>query len=150
MSDLSLETLTDKVSSLTEKPSSARDEGSNLCEDLNEVTALALQMKDDAGKSLSNMSREVQKTYEDMVDAVYLKFQADLAEEWNKMKAHLQVESALLAKSTRGYLLRRSSSLQNSLEKSPALFSSLVAKALGFGSRSCKSSSAGAKKTRRP
>lgn len=42
---------------------------------------------------MSNESTEIQKTYEDMVDAVKLKIQADRVDGRKKMETHFQTES---------------------------------------------------------
>lgn len=71
---------TNKVSSLTEEMLSARVERANLKLDLDEMTVLVQRMKGDAGKSMCDLSAEAQKTFEDMVWAIMLKFQADLVD----------------------------------------------------------------------
>lgn len=73
-------TLTDKVTSVTEELSSVNVERANFRVDLDEITELEQWMKDDVGKSLSSASTEVQRRYENIVEAVNMKIQADLVD----------------------------------------------------------------------
>lgn len=61
------------------------------------------------------MSTEVQKTYEDMVDAVKLKSQKELVNGRKKMANHFKNEPARLAVSAGNDLFRRSSDVQKAL-----------------------------------
>lgn len=56
----------------------------NLRSDVDAVTALVLRRKDEVGKLLSNVSTEVRKAYEDVVDAAKLKIQDGLVLGWEK------------------------------------------------------------------
>lgn len=73
--------LKDKVCFQREELSSVRVESANLWADLDAMTALVQRMKDDIGKSLSKLSTELLKTYEDMVEMVKMKIQPDLVGE---------------------------------------------------------------------
>lgn len=134
---------------MTEELSSVRVERANLRADLDEMTTIVQRMKENVRKPLSTVSREVQKTYDDMVDAVSRKIQEDLVDRCKSMETHFQDDSARLAVSAGEELLQRSSDVQRSLGKSPALFSSRVTKPLDVGSSS-KSPSASVKKTKKP
>lgn len=72
--------LVDKVVSLTEELSSIRVEQSNFNVNLDEMVALVKRVKDDVGKLLCNASTKIQKIYQDKVDAVERKIQADLVD----------------------------------------------------------------------
>lgn len=118
MLDSQHKALTDKVASLTEELSSICVEWANLRSDLSEMTVLVQGLEEDVGRSLSGVSMVVQVTYENMVDAVIIEIQKNLADEWKKTETHFQVETARIAVIAGGGLLRRSSDVQWSLRKS--------------------------------
>lgn len=62
------------VSFLTEELSYVRLECESLSVDVDEMTPLVQRMEEDIGKSLFNVSTEVQKTYDDMAEAVKRRF----------------------------------------------------------------------------
>lgn len=107
-------------------------------------------MKNDVGKSLSNVSTEVQKTHGDIVEAFKQKIQEDLVDGWKKIESHFQFESARLAVNNGEELLRRSPDVQSSVGKSSPLFSSRVTKALEVGNSSRKRSTVVARKAKKP
>lgn len=144
--DSQYKALTDKVASLMEELTSIRLERDNLSSNLMEMAVLDQGHNDDVGKSLSSVSTEVLNTSVDMIAAVTLKIQADLVNEWKKMRTHFGVASACLALSSGDELLRRSFDAQRSLGKSSALFSSHVGRALDVGRIANKSASVGTKK----
>lgn len=80
-------------------------------------------MKENVGKSLSNESTEVQKTYEDIDEAVRQTIHEDLVDGRKRKKPHFQVDYARSAVSAGDTLLRRSLGVQSSIGKSLALFS---------------------------
>lgn len=71
------------------------------------MTALIQPLKDSFGRSLCNIFRNVQKIYEDIVNDVKLKIQADLIDRWENMETPVQAKSALLAASAGDELIRR-------------------------------------------
>lgn len=91
MSDSHQKTLLDKSSPSTEKLSSVAVEHASPCADLDVMIAPVQQMKDSVDKSLADVCMEVQKKYNDIVEAVKHLIQADLVNGWIKMKTHFQV-----------------------------------------------------------
>lgn len=83
---------TDKVASVTEGLSSISVECVNFKVDLDEMTWLVQRLKEDDGKSLYNVSAEFQKPYEDKVDALKLKMEAEFVNWWKEMETHFQVK----------------------------------------------------------
>lgn len=59
---------------MKEELSSIREDCNNLRADLNEMTLLVTQMKENVEKSLSTLSTEVQNTYDYMIAAGKRKF----------------------------------------------------------------------------
>lgn len=55
-------------------------ECANLRADLDQMTALVHQMKRDVGKSIFNLSTEMQKTYDNVVQAVKRKIEENLVD----------------------------------------------------------------------
>lgn len=96
-------------------------------------------------KSLSAVSTEVQKTYDDMIDVDRRKSQEDLVDRWKKMKTYSKVDSVCLAVSAGDLFLQLSSDRRSILEKSSALLISYAKKESDMSSSS-KSPSAGASK----
>lgn len=144
MSGSQEKTLTDKVSSLTEELSSIRVKRANLKSDLNEMTALVQQMKNDVERSICNGSTEAKESYENMAKANKLKIEADLVDWWKEIETRFQVESTCLAVGDEEKLLHQYSDVQNSLVKISTLFRSRVTKALDVGSSCSESSAIGA------
>lgn len=110
--------LTERFSSLTEDLSSVRVERLNLRADSDEMTALVQQMEKNVGKSLSNVSTEVQKTYKEMVDAVKQIMQENLVHGWKNTKTHFHVKSVGLVMNAGDELLRCSLDMKSSLGQS--------------------------------
>lgn len=99
-------TVTDKVSSLTKAVSYVPVQHANLCDDLDEMKTIVQRMKADVVKFLFTASSEMQKMYDNLIDAVRRKFQEDIVDGWKKTGTHSQVESARLAVSVKGELFR--------------------------------------------
>lgn len=97
LSDAQKKTLTDNVASLTEELSSICVERDNLKPDLDEMTVMEQRLKNDDGKWSSNVSMEVQKTYDDTVEAVKLNMQADLVNGLKRVQVLFQFEYGCLA-----------------------------------------------------
>lgn len=109
-----------------------------------------MRMKNDFGRSLSNVSLKVQQTYEEMVDAILLIIQADLIKRWKMIETYFQVESSRLVESVEGKVLCQSSDVRSSLGKNRTLFSIRVYEALDVGGSSSMRPSVGAKKATIP
>lgn len=73
---------------MTEELSSNRVERDTVQADLNFMAALVQRMIGDVRKSLSNVSKEVQETYEDTDKAVNLIIQYDFVAGGKKMKPY--------------------------------------------------------------
>lgn len=87
-------------------------------------------------------------TYEESADAVKSKLQAKLVDGWKLRETYFQVMYVRIAVSAEDDLRFRFLGMRSFLEKSSALFSSRVAKALDVRSYSCKSPSFDSKKTK--
>lgn len=122
-------TLAQNFSSLTEEPSAMRVEHANFCADLDKMAAIVQRMKYDGVRSLSTVSVEVQKTYNDMADFFKQKIEEELVDGWKKMNIHFQLKFSRLAGSAKKELQRHSSDDQSLLTKISAIFSVLVTKA---------------------
>lgn len=89
--------LAKKVSSMTDELSPVCVDRTDLRADQDEMTTLVRRMNEDVKKSLSTVSTEAQKTYEDVVVAFKRKHQEGLEDGWNMMRTYFEVASALLA-----------------------------------------------------
>lgn len=100
---------------LTEQLSWIHVERANLKEDLNEMTAMIQQLKDDIRKALTNVFTELQKIYEDTVDVFKVGILENFVDWWKEIETHFQVGFACLAVCARVELLCRSLDVQSSL-----------------------------------
>lgn len=102
---------------------------------LDEMTMVEKRMKKKIWKMLSIMSAEVQKTYDDMVDAVIRGIKKGVVDGRKKIKMNFWIESARLEMSVGDKLLRWISDVQRLLETSRSLFRNRATKALDGGKK---------------
>lgn len=85
MSESQQKASADKIASLTEELSSILAIRAMLRTNLREMSMLVPRLKDDIGKSMSGVSMELQKSYEDAITAVKLNIREDLVDGWKRM-----------------------------------------------------------------